>query len=130
MGSLGALGMADQVSEGNISLQRAVSWHLSSNHYPPHPPYMVPVALAAIEAGNEEEWDRDIELPKGCVEHKVVLTADNAAEHASCETDHVVQWRDREDGLVRAGDVIESFHLDGFINIPDGGPDEPVSDVD
>lgn len=127
MGRLGALGMAEQVGEGNIALRQAVSWHLTSNHYPPHPSYMVPVALAAIEAGQDEEWDRELELPKGCQTHTVLVRPrsdeDDTLVHANgvplaedCVVEAVVQWRDREDGLVRAGDVIESFHLDSFLD--------------
>jgi hypothetical protein len=116
---MGALGMAEQVAGGNASLTTAVSWHLSSNHFPPVPAFMVPVAIAAIEAGNDEDWDRELELPLGCVEHKVVIAGWNETEHALCELESVVQWRDREDGKARAGDVLESFHLDSFLTVPD-----------
>lgn len=115
MGALGAAGFAEQVDEGNVSLRNALSWHLTSNHYPPLPSYFIPTAAAAIEAGQEEDWDREIELPRGCRDHSVVLDEDNAAEHAECDTDSIVEWRNRDDGKVRAGDVIESFHLDAFL---------------
>jgi hypothetical protein len=115
MGSLAAADFADQVNEGNIQLRTAISWHLTSNHYPPLPAFFVPVALAAIEAGQDEDWDLEIDLPLGCEDHTVILTEDNADEHKNCEQAHVVQWRGRSDGKVRAGDVIESFHLDSFL---------------
>lgn len=115
MGRLGALGFAEQVGEGNVSLVTALSWHLTSNHYPPHPAFMVPLAVAAVEAGQDEDWDRELELPKACAEHRVILDESNRAEHEGHETESVVEWRDRTDGLVRAGDVIESFHLDSFL---------------
>lgn len=35
MGSTQALGMADAVREEQISLHRALDYHLSANHYPP-----------------------------------------------------------------------------------------------
>lgn len=49
--------------DGSVSLEAAIGWHLRSNHYPPHPAFMVPVALAAIEAVNEGDYDRVIDLP-------------------------------------------------------------------
>lgn len=118
MGSLNALGFAEQVEEGNISLTAAVSWHLSSNHYPPVPSFMVPVAVAAIEAGQDEDWDRDVDLPLGCQTHKLIVNNEGVCPGVApgvCELEAVVQWRDREDGKARAGDVIESFHLDSFV---------------
>ena len=72
------------------STEQAIGWHLQSNHYPPVPPIMNPVALAAIDAGNEQDFDRLIELPDG-VEFRDGRTA-------------VEAWR-----------IIESFHLDTFI---------------
>lgn len=115
MGRLGAAAFAEQVEEGNASLRTAISWHLTSNHYPPLPDFFVPVALRAIELGQAEEWDEEIDLPLGCVEHKVVIADWNETEHATCELDNVVQWHNRADGKVRVGDVIESFHLDSFL---------------
>lgn len=116
MGRLGAEAFAEQVDEGNVSLTGAVSWHLSSNHYPPLPAFFVPVAIRAIELARDEEWDEDIDLPRFCVEHKVLLDSDEVrAEHEGHEDDSVVEWRGREDGKVRVGDVVESFHLDSFL---------------
>lgn len=116
MGSQSARDFAGQVADGNIELAGAVSWHLTSNHFPPLPTFFVPVAIAAIHAAQDGEWDEELNLPLGCVEHTVVITEDeNEAEHRDCPKDNVVQWRDREDGKVRVSDVIESFHLDSFL---------------
>lgn len=114
MGSLSAAAFSEQVAEGNVSLRNAVSWHLTSNHYPPHPTFMVPVAVAAVEAGQDEDWDRQIDLPLGCLDHKVIVEDWNEIEHATCEIDHVVTWRNG-DTSVRAGDIIESFRLESFL---------------
>lgn len=46
-------------------IDTTLSWHLQSNHYPPVPLSMIPVCKAAIDAGNEEDWDKQIELPEG-----------------------------------------------------------------
>lgn len=121
MGSLGAQAFAEQVEEGNASLQTAIHWHLTSNHYPPLPTFFVPVAIAAIEAGQDEDWDAELDLPLGCLTHKEIVTENEHGQLThdgaddTCEHDAVVQWRDRTDGKVRAGDVIESFHLDSFL---------------
>lgn len=71
-------------------LDTVLSWHLQSNHYPPHPPIMIPVAKAAIDAANDIDYDRLIDLPEG------------------------VNYRDGRSS-VEAWRIIESFHLDSFI---------------
>lgn len=126
MGRLGADAFAEQVEEGNASLTAALHWHLTSNHFPPLPAFFVPVAQAAIEFGQNEEWDEEIELPKGCSTHKAVVelgkdhctfgeSDEDEKDFGTCVLENAVQWRDRTDGKVRAGDVIESFHLDSFL---------------
>jgi hypothetical protein len=65
MGALGAQGMAGAVNDGQLGLRQALSWHLSSNHYPPINAVFIPTALRAIELGNDEEWDVEIEMPNG-----------------------------------------------------------------
>ena len=60
MGSMQASEMARLTD-----LDTALSWHLSSNHYPPVPASMVPVCKAALQAYEDEEYDREITLPKG-----------------------------------------------------------------
>jgi len=71
-------------------LDTALGWHMKSNLFPPPPSFMIPVAAAAIDAANEGETDRLIELPDG-VEFRDGRTA-------------VEAWR-----------IIESFRLDSFI---------------
>lgn len=125
MGSLAALDMAEQVDAGNVRLEAAVSWHLTSNHFPPHPAFMVAPCVAAILLGQDEDWDADVDLPLGCETHHVVLYVDSETGEylhpdgssvlEGCEMDNVVQWRDREDGKVRVGDIIESFRLESFL---------------
>lgn len=125
MGRLGADAFAEQVEEGNASLRTALSWHLTSNHYPPYPVFFIDTCVAAIEAGRDEDWDLDIPLPKGCATHKVPVNLDatfcvygetekDAKDFGACEITNIVTWRDDRD-VVRAGDFIESFHLDSFL---------------
>jgi hypothetical protein len=90
MGTTGTLGMAEAVNDGLATLTQAITWQLRSNHYPPVPMAMVPVAVAAVEALNEDD-DRLIDMPEG------------------------VEFRDGRTA-VEASVIAESFHLYGFVN--------------
>ena len=90
MGRLGAIGFAEQVSEGNISIAAALGWHLQSNHYPPVPTVFNAVCLAAVEAANDGNDGSLITLPEG------------------------IEWKDGRDA-VEAYVLIESFRLDAFL---------------
>lgn len=121
MGRLSAIGFAEEVASGGISLDTALSWHLSSNHYPPVPTFFIPTCKAAIEAGQDEDWDREIALPKGCVTHSVVgiePNADGEYVHiegdSTCEITDAVTWKD-DRPVATASALIESFHLDSFL---------------
>jgi len=85
--------MADAVGDGQVSLSAAIHWHLRSNHFPPVPLPMVPVAVAAVEALSEDD-DRLIDLPTG------------------------VEFRDGRTS-VEASVIAESFRLWTFIEGPD-----------
>lgn len=61
MGYASALGIADT----DISLEQQVSWHFSSNCYPPVPQMMVPVAVKAIEQILYSDGGELIQLPEG-----------------------------------------------------------------
>ena len=61
MGYATALGIA----ETNLSLEAKVSWHFSSNCYPPVPQYMVPLAVQAIEHARGGDWDAVLDCPEG-----------------------------------------------------------------
>jgi hypothetical protein len=89
MGSLQASEFAGAVDDGTIQLAVALEWHLRSNHYPPHPAFMIPVALRAVELASGDEWDEDIDLPEG-VEYKGGTT-------------------------ITVYEAIEAFHLDSFV---------------
>lgn len=60
MGYLTALGLAE-----TVPLEEAVETHFRDNCYPPIPPRMAPVAIAAIEAARAGDWSRILELPAG-----------------------------------------------------------------
>lgn len=65
MGYQTALGIA----ETNISLDQQVSWHFSSNCYPPIPQLMVPFAVKAIKLAIADDWDELIPCPEGVSWH-------------------------------------------------------------
>ncbi len=125
MGRLGAEAFADQITEGNTNLRAALSWHLRSNNFPPLPAFFIPTCIAAIEAGQDEDWDRELPLPRGCATHKTPVdldastcvygeTTDDAKDFGTCEITNIVTWKDDRD-VVTAGALIESFHLDSFL---------------
>jgi hypothetical protein len=60
MGALSATDMAEQVD-----IRTALSWHLTSNHYPPVPTSMIEPCIEAIDAYNDGDPYRDIDLPEG-----------------------------------------------------------------
>lgn len=115
MGRLAAQDMAAHAP----SLEVALGWHLGSNHYPPLPSFFIPTCVAAIEAGNDEDWDREIPLPRFCAVHQrdVAINATECVDGPeSCDIQAAVTWKDGRD-VVRAGDLIESFHLDSFLDV-------------
>jgi hypothetical protein len=90
MGRLGAEAMNEVVNEGGTTLRQAISWHLSGNHYPPVPQYMVQVCLDAIDLANEGNYDEQVTLPEGTL------------------------WRGNATAPVHA--IVENFHLDAFLD--------------
>lgn len=83
-GYASAVGMA-----AALPLRTALKWHLQSNHFPPVPSVMVPVAERAVLAARGDDWAKLLRLPDG------------------------VRYR----GNVKASvaDIVESFHLDAFV---------------
>ncbi len=60
MGFISAVGITDT----DTSLEQQLSWHFSSNCYPPVPQLMIPVAVTAIKNVLAENGADDIKLPK------------------------------------------------------------------
>jgi hypothetical protein len=65
MGYAAAVSMAGAFAESGQPLEDVLEWHLGHNHYPPIPPFMVPVAMEAIRAVEDDDGGRAIELPSG-----------------------------------------------------------------
>lgn len=89
MGASQAHEFAALVGEG-LPLEAALDYHLTSNHFPPVPREMIPVAKSAIDYANEGVWDVDVDLPEG------------------------VEFRGQP--VASIYDIIEAFHLDPFID--------------
>ncbi len=98
MGRMNALGMAAEVDGGNVVLNSALHWHLTSNHYPPMPVELVSVAEEAIEKADEGEWEHEIEIPDG------------------------INFRGRY--IVTVSEAVEVMHLDSFLSLDED--EEPV----
>jgi hypothetical protein len=70
-------------------LDTALSWHLQSNHYPPIPLSMVPTCKLAIDAYNDGDYQRQIDLPSDIL-------------YRGCTT-------------APASAIVEQHHLDAFV---------------
>lgn len=62
MGHSTAEGFASAADDGLTSLRTAISLNLTTNHYPPIPSAYVGPVVAAVEAVNEDEPERAIDI--------------------------------------------------------------------
>lgn len=83
MGSLQAQEMSEM-----LPLEDGLAWHLRSNHYPPVPLEMVPVCIEAIQAYNEEDYEKPIDLPDGTTWRGNTY----APAHAIVDGHHLHSW--------------------------------------
>jgi hypothetical protein len=60
---MGNLALRDMLE--NTELRQALSWHLTSNHFPPVPDIMIDPCLEAIRNAEDGEWDKLVSLPEG-----------------------------------------------------------------
>lgn len=84
--------LATELASGDldISLRDSIAIQLRGNHYPPVPLSMVDPCIEAIEAANEENYDKLIKLPEG------------------------ITWRGQDESPAWA--LIEGHHLDAWVN--------------
>ena len=87
MGSMQAM----ELASSGMPLEQQIAIHFAGNCYPPIPSKMIPVAVAAIEAYNENDYARVIKLPEG------------------------VEFRNGE-SWVFASQAIESLRLDAWLS--------------
>lgn len=71
----------------DISLQDSIRYHLTGNFYPPIPSYMVQPCIDAIDAYNNEDYDKLIKLP-----HAVYNGKDEAPAYRIVEAHHLEAW--------------------------------------
>lgn len=81
MGSMNAIGMADAVGDGQISLHAALSYHLTCNHFPGLPSAWVPFAIEAMSAYIDEDFDRMITLPAAAPFAKQTKSVSEIVDH-------------------------------------------------
>ena len=84
MGYTTALALAD-----DLSMEAGIAYHLQANHYPPVPVAMVQPCIDAIDAYWEEDYQRQIDLPKD------------------------ITWRGQNTAPASA--IVEAHHLDAWL---------------
>ena len=73
-------------SETSLTPEQQIAIHFASNCYPPVPQFMVSVAVEAINACNDEQYDLEIELPQGVTfRNSTTVTAINAVDNLRLE---------------------------------------------
>lgn len=106
MGSQVAAGFAEAVEDGLCTLDHALEYHFTANHFPPLPVSLVPVAKRALVKAARGEWDANVSLRGTGVSYK----GSQLAPVSAC---------------------MESWHLYAFL--PDEEefvPDEDLQDVE
>ena len=83
MGSIYAEGL----TEIGLSLEDQVLVHLTSNHYPPVPKFMVEPCIEAIDNANAGEWDKMVQLPEG-----VLFKGENEAPTSDMVEQHHLEF--------------------------------------
>ena len=93
MGSITAIGLADTT----LDLETQLLYHLQGNHYPPVPKEMVQPCIEAIDAYYDEDFDREIDMPK--------------------VNDYQITYKGKTTAPARA--IVEQHHLEWFIEPAD-----------
>lgn len=65
MGNFGAIGMADAVRAGQVTLAGALEWHLGANHYPPVRSEWLQPCVRAVQLAGSGAWKVEIPTPNG-----------------------------------------------------------------
>ena len=92
MGNMTAKELAFLGNEG-LGLETALSWHLTSNHFPPIPTTMVEPCVEAINNANNGEWDKMVRLPDGVG----YQGRTSAPTHAIIEQHHLLSFLDSDE---------------------------------
>jgi hypothetical protein len=92
--------IAIDLANNNMLLEHQLAIHLQNNHYPPVPISMVSVCIEAINAGWEDDWEKEIKLPEG------------------------VTWRGKN--KAPANSIIEAHHLDEWLTYDEGYSEDEI----
>jgi hypothetical protein len=98
MGSNLSRELADGIDAVEITLHQQIAIQLQSNHYPPITLSMVEPCIKAIEAFNEDDSERQIDLPAG------------------------ITWRGQYTAPASA--IVKGHHLEPWVNNSDEDDDE------
>lgn len=93
MGSVTALGIKDEV----LDLETQILYHLKGNHYPPVPAEMVAPCIEAIDAYYEEDYNREILMPKVGEFQIMYKNSIKAPAWAIVEQHHLQFWIPEEE---------------------------------
>ena len=106
MGNNFATEMTDGTLEDlgiHLTLRQQISIQLTSNHYPPVPLIMVEACVEAIELARLGYYTADVKLP---------INEFGTGERFQ------ITWNGQHTAPVSV--MVETYHLDGFINTADG----------
>ena len=87
MGSVTAIGLADTT----LDLETQLLYHLQGNHYPPVPKEMVQPCIEAIDAYYDEDFDREIDMPK-VNDYQITYKGKNTAPARAIVEQHHLEW--------------------------------------
>ena len=93
MGSVTALGIRESV----LDLETQILYHLKGNHYPPLPAEMVQPCIEAIDAYYEEDYNREILMPKVGEFQIMYKNSIKAPAWAIVEQHHLQFWLPEEE---------------------------------
>jgi hypothetical protein len=80
--------LSTELATMDLSLSNSIAIQLRSNHYPPVPLSMVQPCIEAIDAVNDEDYNRAIQLPEGVLWRG----QDTAPASAIVEGHHLEAW--------------------------------------
>lgn len=70
MGYTQAAGFAEAVTDGLVSLDGALRYHLFTNHYPPLPLETLELSKQALELAAQDEWEAKVDLGESGISHR------------------------------------------------------------
>jgi hypothetical protein len=90
---MGAFNLISMLEETDADIRTVLSWHLTSNHYPPVPTSMIDPCLEAIALCEDDNADALVSLPEGTLWRN----SDQAPAWALVDGLHLEHFLGRED---------------------------------